>query len=93
MRRLISRPRKTLAAALLLSGGGPISGLDASYVWWGKTRLFGVVPVMVIVFLGLELDVIAAVVIGGSDPWHLRLAGETRCSSPTTPAWRMQSSR
>ena len=39
-------------AALLLSGGGPISGFDRSYVWWGKTRLFGVVPVMVIVFLG-----------------------------------------
>ncbi len=39
-------------AALLLSGGGPISGFDAAYVWWGKTRLFGVVPVMVIVFLG-----------------------------------------
>ncbi len=42
-------------AALLLSGGGPISGFDPSYIWWGKTRLFGVVPVMVIVFMGFAV--------------------------------------
>jgi inositol transport system permease protein len=37
-------------AALLIAGGGPISGFDTSYVWWGQGRI-GPVPVPVIVFL------------------------------------------
>ncbi len=37
-------------AALLFSGGGPISGFDASYNWWGQGRI-GQVPVPVIIFL------------------------------------------
>ncbi|MEM0905785.1 MAG: ABC transporter permease [Pseudomonadota bacterium] len=37
-------------AALLLSGGGPISGFDMGYVWWGQGRVWGI-PVPVIVFL------------------------------------------
>ncbi|MFQ5972619.1 MAG: ABC transporter permease [Alphaproteobacteria bacterium] len=41
-------------AALLFSGGGPISGFDPSYTWWGQGRI-GVspflVPVPVIMFL------------------------------------------
>lgn len=37
-------------AALLIAGGGPISGFDQSYVWWGQGRI-GPVPVPVIVFL------------------------------------------
>jgi inositol transport system permease protein len=37
-------------AALLIAGGGPISGFDEGYVWWGQGRI-GPVPVPVIVFL------------------------------------------
>lgn len=34
--------------ALLLSGGGPISGFEMGYVWWGQGRVWGVpVPVMI----------------------------------------------
>ncbi|MEM8852334.1 MAG: ABC transporter permease [Pseudomonadota bacterium] len=36
-------------AALLLSGGGPISGFEMGYVWWGQGRVWGI-PVPVIVF-------------------------------------------
>ena len=36
-------------AALLLSGGGPISGFSQDYVWWGQGRVWGV-PVPVVVF-------------------------------------------
>ena len=38
-------------AALLYSGGGPISSFDASYRYWGQGKL-GPVPVPVVVFLG-----------------------------------------
>jgi len=37
-------------AALLLSGGGPISGFTSEYTWWGQGRIEGV-PVPVIIFL------------------------------------------
>jgi ribose/xylose/arabinose/galactoside ABC-type transport system permease subunit len=37
-------------AALLIAGGGPISGFPADYVWWGQGRI-GPAPVPVIVFL------------------------------------------
>src|SRR4051794_19753618 len=37
-------------AALMIAGGGPISGFDQPYVWWGQGRI-GPVPVPVIVFL------------------------------------------
>lgn len=37
-------------AALLIAGGGPISGFEADYVWWGQGRI-GPAPVPVIVFL------------------------------------------
>jgi inositol transport system permease protein len=36
--------------ALLLAGGGPISGFDPGYRWWGQ-GLVGPVPVPVIIFL------------------------------------------
>lgn len=36
-------------AALLFSGGGPISGFSADYNWWGQGRI-GSIPVPVIVF-------------------------------------------
>ncbi|MEM8663310.1 MAG: ABC transporter permease [Pseudomonadota bacterium] len=36
-------------AALLLSGGGPISGFEMGYVWWGQGRVWGI-PVPVLVF-------------------------------------------
>ncbi len=39
-------------AALLFAGGGPISGFDAAYRWWGQGKI-GEVPVPVIIFLGL----------------------------------------
>ncbi len=39
-------------AALLFSGGGPISGFDPAYAWWGQARLFGnLVPVPAIIFV------------------------------------------
>jgi ribose/xylose/arabinose/galactoside ABC-type transport system permease subunit len=41
-------------AALLYSGGGPISSFDNAYRFWGQGKL-GPVPVPVIVFLGLAL--------------------------------------
>lgn len=37
-------------AALLFSGGGPISGFASDYTWWGQGRI-GIVPVPVIIFL------------------------------------------
>ena len=45
-------------AALLFSGGGPISGFDPSYTWWGQGRIgFSpfLVPVPVIIFLFFAL--------------------------------------
>jgi len=39
-------------AALLFSGGGPISGFDPAYTWWGQARLFGtLLPVPVVIFV------------------------------------------
>ena len=38
-------------AALLFSGGGPISGFAPDYAWWGQGKV-GQVPVPVIIFLG-----------------------------------------
>ncbi len=38
-------------AALLFAGGGPISGFDQDFVWWGQARIGGQVPVPVIIFL------------------------------------------
>jgi ribose/xylose/arabinose/galactoside ABC-type transport system permease subunit len=37
-------------AALLFAGGGPISGFDEAYRWWGQGKI-GEVPVPVIIFL------------------------------------------
>lgn len=37
-------------AALLFSGGGPISGFDSDYTWWGQARLFDFVPIPAIIF-------------------------------------------
>jgi inositol transport system permease protein len=37
-------------AALLLAGGGPISGFPPDYAWWGQGRI-GPVPVPVIIFI------------------------------------------
>jgi inositol transport system permease protein len=37
-------------AALLIAGGGPISGFEPDYVWWGQGRV-GPFPVLVIIFL------------------------------------------
>jgi ribose transport system permease protein/inositol transport system permease protein len=36
-------------AALLFSGGGPISGFSPEYTWWGQGRI-GAVPVPVVIF-------------------------------------------
>jgi inositol transport system permease protein len=41
-------------AALLLAGGGPISGFDEAYRWWGQGYL-GPVPVPVIIFIVIAL--------------------------------------
>ena len=37
-------------AALLFAGGGPISGFEPSFTWWGQGKI-GPVPVPVIIFL------------------------------------------
>lgn len=37
-------------AALLFSGGGPISGFEADYTWWGQGKV-GMIPIPVIIFL------------------------------------------
>ncbi len=41
-------------AALLFSGGGPISGFAPDYTWWGQGKI-GIVPVPVIIFLAAAL--------------------------------------
>ncbi len=41
-------------AALLFAGGGPISGFDPNYVWWGQGKI-GPVPVPVIIFIALAI--------------------------------------
>jgi inositol transport system permease protein len=42
-------------AALLFAEGGPISGFDPGFVWWGQGRLFGQVPIPVIIFLAFAV--------------------------------------
>ncbi len=43
-------------AALLFSGGGPISGFEPDYTWWGQARVFnGLVPIPVFVFVAFAL--------------------------------------
>jgi ribose/xylose/arabinose/galactoside ABC-type transport system permease subunit len=41
-------------AALLFAGGGPISGFDPAYVWWGQGKI-GPVPVPVIIFVAFAI--------------------------------------
>ncbi|MEO1091948.1 MAG: ABC transporter permease [Pseudomonadota bacterium] len=41
-------------AALLIAGGGPISGFEADYVWWGQGKI-GPVPVPVILFVAITV--------------------------------------
>ncbi len=38
-------------AALLFAAGGPISGFESNFVWMGQGRIFGQVPVPVLIFL------------------------------------------
>jgi ribose/xylose/arabinose/galactoside ABC-type transport system permease subunit len=70
-------------AALLFAAGGPISGFQPDYTWWGQGRIAGV-PVPVIIFL--VAAVIAHVVLSytrygrrvyavGGNPEAARLAG------------------
>lgn len=47
-------------AALLFAGGGPISGFEAGYRWWGQGYI-GPIPVPVVIFVSAA--VIAAVVL------------------------------
>lgn len=70
-------------AALLFAGGGPISGFDRAFTWWGQGKL-GPVPIPVIIFLAAA--VIAHVVLRytrygrqvyavGGNPEAARLSG------------------
>ena len=70
-------------AALLFAAGGPISGFQPDYTWWGQGRIFSV-PVPVIIFL--VFAIIAHVVLSytrygrrvyavGGNPEAARLAG------------------
>lgn len=42
-------------AALYFSNGGPISGFDTDFNFWGQGKVLGDVPIPVIVFLGFAL--------------------------------------
>ena len=42
-------------AALLFAAGGPISGFEPDFVWMGQGRIFGQVPVPVIIFLAFAV--------------------------------------
>jgi ribose/xylose/arabinose/galactoside ABC-type transport system permease subunit len=70
-------------AALLFAAGGPISGFDAGFAWWGQGKI-GPVPVPVIIFL--VAAVIAHIVLShtrygrrvyavGGNPEAARLSG------------------
>ncbi|MEY3080950.1 MAG: hypothetical protein RJA94_935 [Pseudomonadota bacterium] len=70
-------------AALLFAAGGPISGFEPSFTWWGQGKIFAV-PVPVIIFL--VAAVIAHIVLSytrygrrvyavGGNPEAARLAG------------------
>ena len=65
-------------AALLLSGGGPISGFSPDYTWWGQGRIEGV-PVPVIIFVAAA--VIAHVVLR-----HTRFGLHVYAVGGNTPA-------
>jgi ribose/xylose/arabinose/galactoside ABC-type transport system permease subunit len=41
-------------AALLMAGGGPISGFDPSFVWWGQGKI-GPVPIPAIIFIAFAI--------------------------------------
>lgn len=71
-------------AALYFSNGGPISGFDQNFNYWGQGKVFGTVPVPVIIFLGFAL--LAFIILRytkygrhvyavGSNPEAARLAG------------------
>jgi ribose/xylose/arabinose/galactoside ABC-type transport system permease subunit len=70
-------------AALLVAGGGPISGFPTDYTWWGQGKI-GPVPIPVIIFLAFA--VLAHVVLRytrygrkvyavGGNPEAARLSG------------------
>src|SRR6201988_153454 len=42
-------------AALLFAAGGPISGFEPGFVWMGQGRIFGQVPVPVVIFLAFAV--------------------------------------
>ena len=71
-------------AALLSAAGGPISGFEPSFTWWGQGKIAQQVPVPVIIFLGAA--VLAHVVLRymrygrqvyavGGNPEAARLSG------------------
>jgi len=70
-------------AALLFSNGGPISGFEPGFIWWGQGKI-GAVPIPVVIFLAFAL--LAHVVLRytrygrkvyavGGNPEAARLAG------------------
>ena len=70
-------------AGLLFSNGGPISGFEPGFLWWGQGKI-GIVPVPVIIFLSFAL--LAHIVLRhtrfgrqvyavGSNPEAARLSG------------------
>ena len=81
-------------AALLFAAGGPISGFEPAFVWWGQGDVFGQVPVPVIIFLAFA--VLAHIVLRytrygrqvyavGGNPEAARLSGlNVRRSSPAS---------
>ena len=70
-------------AALLFAAGGPISGFEPSFIWWGQGKI-GPVPVPVIVFIAFAIVAHLAlrytrygrqVYAVGGDPEAARLSG------------------
>lgn len=70
-------------AALLFASGGPISGFQPDFTWWGQGRIFTVpVPVIIFLFAALVAHVVLSytrygrrVYAVGGNPEAARLAG------------------
>jgi inositol transport system permease protein len=70
-------------AALLFAAGGPISGFEPSFTWWGQGKIFSVpVPVIIFLFAALVAHIVLSytrfgrrIYAVGGNPEAARLAG------------------
>ena len=81
-------------AALLFAAGGPISGFDKAFSWWGQGKI-GPVPVPVIIFLVLRQSsptssCATCALAGGSMRWAaIRRRRDCRASTSTASSARV----